>query len=355
MKLTSPYSIAFTLLSLIIISSITTVALAQKQSRVSLVVTPANTGTPRTTLSRARHFPTSNNDDTNIKKVRRSFRVPELPLVLLTAQKLLVGGASRSIAQTILYPVDALRTLAQTRNGRTLADLGAKSLTKGCLTTSSFALFQGALQFGIFDACRDRVGPVAASALGAVGSLVVSVPQEVVKQRLITGVYSSFRDAVATIYNKQGVAGFYSCWRPTMSRNVPFVIITFTTMDALKQQRLSKRLKTTKVTTQEQQRTEQELSIVENVSIGMLSAFVAATVTNPVDVVKTRMMTQAASNSVPYSSAMDCFKTVLYIEGPATFYAGFKQRSVYMCGLWGITFALNGQFNKAMDNRNKAG
>jgi solute carrier family 25 S-adenosylmethionine transporter 26 len=253
-----------------------------------------------------------------------------------------VGGASRSFAQALLYPVDAMRTLAQTRDGRTLADLGVKTLTKGCFQTSGFALFQGALQFGIFEACRENMGPLAASALGAAGSCVVSVPQEVIKQRLVTGVYSSFREAVSTIYAQEGLKGFYSSWRPTMMRNVPFVIITFTTMDIMKRKRLL-------LKKNNQGEEEKDLSMVENVLIGMSSAMVGGIVTHPVDFIKTRMMTQAASNAAPYSSALDCVLTVFRTEGPMTFYSGFPQRSVYMCGLWGITFALNGKFNKLID------
>ncbi|CAM9942250.1 unnamed protein product, partial [Heterosigma akashiwo] len=256
------------------------------------------------------------------------------------AQKVFTGGASRSLAQAILYPVDAMRTLAQTRDGKTLADLGTKALTKGCFTTSSFALFQGAIQFGIFGACRERVGPVVASALGAACSCLVSVPQEVIKQRLVTGVYTSFRDAVQTIYQTEGVQGFYSSWKPTMTRNVPFVITTFTTQDFLKRHRLKGE-------------TDTELSFVENIAIGMSSALVGGILTNPVDVVKTRMMTQAASTAIPYSSALDCFVTILRKEGPMTFYSGFKQRSIYMCGLWGITFALNGHFNKQANSEDE--
>jgi len=115
-------------------------------------------------------------------------------------QRLAAGGCSRAVAQMLLYPVDALRTLAQTRDHRTLADVGANALVRGCATTSSFALFIGAIQFGIFGATRKYVGPVLASALGAAGSCAVSVPQEVIKQRLVTGVYSSFRQACKTIY-----------------------------------------------------------------------------------------------------------------------------------------------------------
>ena len=263
---------------------------------------------------------------------------PQLPP---WSQKVLSGGGSRALAQAVLYPVDALRTLAQTRDHRTLADVGTKALVRGCFTTSSFALVQGAIQFGIFGIVKDHCGPVVASALGAAGSCLVSVPQEVIKQRLVTGVYSSFRQAVATIYKTEGVVGFYSAWRPTVSRNVPFVITTFTTMDFMKKKLLQQRNKNSNSRAT-------ELTTVENLVIGMASALVGGVVTQPIDVVKTRMMTQAASKAVPYSSALDCVVTVLKTEGWQKLYAGFGQRSVYMCGLWGITFAMNGYMNQKL-------
>ncbi|KAL3931204.1 MAG: hypothetical protein SGBAC_011416 [Bacillariaceae sp.] len=250
------------------------------------------------------------------------------------------GGMARSVGQAILYPVDALRTLAQTRDGKTLADVGANSLVRGCFTTSSFALAMGALQFSIFGALREKVGVPLAAACGATASCLVSVPQEVIKQNLVTGVYPSFRFAVKSIAAEKGIAGFYSAWRPTMLRNVPFVMITFTTQDAFKRFLLSSK--------REQGNSSAEsLSMAQNVATGMASALVAGTITNPIDVIKTRMMTQGASSAVQYSSALDCLATILKQEGGVlTLYKGFAQRSVYMCGLWGITFAINEQLNR---------
>ena len=155
-----------------------------------------------------------------------------------------------------------------------------------------------------------------------------------IKQRLVTGIYPSFRVAVKSIAREEGLTGFYSAWRPTMLRNVPFVAITFTTMHSI-QRRLIMRKKE-----------EGSLTTLENIGVGMLSALIAGTITNPVDVVKTRMMTQAASNLAPYNSAIDCFLQISSKEGITAFYSGFRQRSIYMCGLWGITFGLNGYFNK---------
>jgi solute carrier family 25 (mitochondrial S-adenosylmethionine transporter), member 26 len=267
-------------------------------------------------------------------KGRSAVAASVAPSTLSISKRLLAGGAARSLSQMVLYPIDAMRTLAQTRDGRTLADVGVGALLRGCTTTSAFALLMGSIQFAVFGSCRNTVGPLLASAAGAISSCVVSVPQEVIKQRLVTGVYSSFREAVATIYRKEGVLGFYSGWKPTVLRNVPFVVTTFTTMDFVKRRVLEKRPE------------RKELTLLENLSIGTGAALVGVLVTNPADVVKTRMMTQAASTAVPYSSAVNCAFTILKTEGPVAFCAGVKQRSLYVCLLWGMTFGLNGTIQK---------
>lgn len=252
-------------------------------------------------------------------------------------KRLLAGGSGRALAQMTLYPIDALRTLAQTRDGRTLKDVGVSALLRGSATTSMFALGMGSLQFGIFGACKARgISALWASALGAAGSCLVSVPQEVIKQRLVTNIYPTFSVAVKSIAQKEGIRGFYSAWKPTMARNVPFVMTTFTTMDILQTYLLRRQPKKDSLTT------------LENVTIGVASAFVAGVLTNPMDVIKTRLMTQAASKQIPYSSALDCLVTIIRTEGVGKLYAGFRQRSVYMCSLWGVTFALNSRFQKLM-------
>ena len=211
--------------------------------------------------------------------------------------------------------------------------MGSKALLRGCAQTSSFALFTGAFQFGIFGIINPNYGPLVASACGAAGSCLVSVPQEVIKQRLVTGVYSSFRHAVVTIMKTDGILGFYSGWRPTISRNVPFVVTTFTSRDILRR----------KILQYKQQQNKDELAkltSLDNVAIGIFSALVGGVVTQPIDVIKTRMMTQSASTAIPYTSALDCASSILKNEGFRNLYSGFGQRSIYMCGLWGITFGL---------------
>ena len=250
------------------------------------------------------------------------------------SHKVLAGGFSRAFAQAVLYPVDALRTLAQTRDGRTLADVGAGALLKGCGQTSSFALFTGAAQFGIYGVVQPRYGPLIASACGAAGSCLVSVPQEVLKQRLVTGVYSNFREAVRKIYSSEGVLGFYSAWKPTVSRNVPFVIVTFSLREVLQRKNVEFKERN------DEKKGQLKLSSSDNLLIGITSALTAGFFTQPIDVIKTRMMTQSASSAAPYTSAVDCATSIIRTESWRKLYSGFGQRAIYMGGLWGITFAL---------------
>mmetsp|Transcript_23652 Transcript_23652/g.39032 ORF Transcript_23652/g.39032 Transcript_23652/m.39032 type:complete len:314 (-) Transcript_23652:88-1029(-) len=263
---------------------------------------------------------------------------PSHPASLSLPQRFWAGGASRTVSQLVLYPVDAMRTLAQTRTGaKTLQDLGASVLVSGCLTTSAFALVVGAMQFAIIGACEPIFGNIGASVLGALGSCLASVPQEVIKQRLVTGIYPDFFSAVTTIYSAEGVAGFYTAWLPTVWRNVPFVVVTFTAFGELKRRRLNAC---------------GSLSVVDNLKIGVSAALFAGVLTQPIDVVKTRLMTQAASGQLPYKGIVDCVRSMVATEGPGSLYSGLLQRSLYMGPLWALQFALNGYITDRMARRN---
>ena len=162
---------------------------------------------------------------------------------LTIPQRLLAGGTGRTVGQLVMYPADALRTLAQTRAGaRSLGELGAQTLISGAATTSLFAYLIGAVQFAIYGTVAPQLGTLAASVCGAIGSCIVSVPQEVVKQRLVTGIYPNFAAAVSHIWRNEGLRGFYTAWLPTVSRNVPFVVTTFVTFAWLEARSLNSQM-----------------------------------------------------------------------------------------------------------------
>ena len=271
---------------------------------------------------------------------------PALPLSI--GERLIAGGAARAASQLVMYPADALRTLAQTRAGaKTLSQLGLRTLLAGSATTSAFAFPLGAVQFATFGILAPTLGPLYASACGAAASCLISVPQEVIKQRLVTGVYPNFAAAVSTIWRSAGVRGFYEGALPTVSRNVPFVVVCFTTFAMLEGFELQTNAAKASRSGASQQPAA-SLSAAQNLRIGIISALAGGLATQPFDVVKTRMMTQAATSAAPYASVADCVSTMWRSEGPTSFYAGLKQRSMYMGPLWAIQFAANARLSRAL-------
>lgn len=286
-------------------------------------------------------------------KSRDSEKPPVAPLTVL--QTLVAGGSSRAIAQAMTYPMDALRTIAQTRKGaKKLSELGAGVLVSGCIQTSLFAFPLGAVQFTVFGnmkrvitsvvgnssgAVKGTAVAIAASVCASLASCVVGVPQEILKQRLVTKIYPNFATALSTIWKSEGIMGFYTGWGPTVGRNLPYVVTTFTVFNHWKTQEL-KRTKSTSLETS------------TALKFGMGASLIGCLASHPFDVLKTRMMTQAASNLEPYSSALSCVKDIIKTEGFTSFLAGLAPRIAYISPMWGIQFLLNEKITRALGEWN---
>jgi solute carrier family 25 folate transporter 32 len=65
-------------------------------------------------------------------------------------------------------------------------------------------------------------------------------------------------------------------------------------------------------------------AVLPNVAAAMTAGAISSTITNPIWVVKTRMMTQSPSHEhgLKYKSTLDAFRTMFREEGLATFYKG---------------------------------
>lgn len=132
--------------------------------------------TTTTTLSTSSYCWNSPSMETPTPTVTTATRTTARPSIVL--QYLIAGGISRALSQAILYPLDALRTLAQTRDQRSLVDVGSMALVRGCFQTSVFAIGIGSIQFAVIGIGRDYFGwnTLYSSALGAAASCLVSVP-----------------------------------------------------------------------------------------------------------------------------------------------------------------------------------
>ena len=116
----------------------------------------------------------------------------------------------------------------------------------------------------------------------------------------------------------------------TISRNLPFVVVCFCSFDAFKARLLRDKPEGASLTT------------AESLLGGVSSALLGGLVTQPIDVIKTRLMTQAAVTGVtPYTGVVDCVRTMLATEGPGVFLAGLRPRMAYLGPLWALQFGLN--------------
>jgi len=159
---------------------------------------------------------------------------------------------------------------------------------------------------------------VAASA-GEVVACAVRVPTEVVKQRAQAVQASSSLAALGSILHLRRSVGWrgvwgemYRGWSVTVMREVPFTIIQFPLWEDMKKWRM--RTKGTR-----------NVTAVESGVFGSLAGAVAAGLTTPLDVLKTRMML-AREKQAMVPLAMQILKE----SGPKAFFAGIGPRILWI-------------------------
>lgn len=125
---------------------------------------------------------------------------------------------------------------------------------------------------------------MAAASAGEVAACMVRVPTEVVKQRAQAGQYASSLGAVRGILAQRARVGLrgvgrelYRGWGVTVLREVPFTVIQFPVWEGLKGWWQGRRGR-------------ERVGAVESAAFGSVAGGVAAGVTTPLDVVKTRLM-----------------------------------------------------------------
>lgn len=109
-----------------------------------------------------------------------------------------------------------------------------------------------------------------------IGACTVRVPVEVVKQRRQAGVLCSSLAVAKKALKRDGLPGLYRGGLATLAREVPFSLIQFPLWELFKAEVVKHEGRSTTPT--------------ESALCGALGGIVAAAMTTPLDVVKTRMM-----------------------------------------------------------------
>eukprot|EP00759_Apiculatamorpha_spiralis_P040556 PhF_6_TR39094/c0_g1_i1/m.58508/K15111/SLC25A26; solute carrier family 25 (mitochondrial S-adenosylmethionine transporter), member 26 len=201
----------------------------------------------------------------------------------------LVSGALAGCAVDVaLYPIDTIKTRMQSTQGFWAAG-GFRGIYKGVNVAFIGSMPSAAMFFGTYEHTRrylrEDIGmpAVAADVISApIGECVacfVRVPVETVKQRMQVSLHHTLSEALVGIYKDKGMLGFYRGYPSTVMREIPFGCIQFPIYEGLK--RKMGQLYT---------KLGQPVPVYGAAICGSCAGAVAAAVTTPLDVVKTRVM-----------------------------------------------------------------
>ena len=241
-----------------------------------------------------------------------------------------------------LYPIDTLKTRLQSSSGF-YATGGFRGIYAGVGSALIGSAPGAALFFVSYESIKtglkrvrearklsgewsEPIEHMLAASVGEVAACAVRVPTEVVKQRAQALQAGSSLGALRYILAQRKVIGFkgvwgelYRGWSITVVREVPFTVVQFPLWEGLKEWR---RRKTGR----------ESISAAESGLFGSISGAVAAGVTTPLDVLKTRLMLAREKVSVGVLLAQ-----ILRESGPRAFFAGMGPRVLWI-GAGGAVF-----------------
>lgn len=223
------------------------------------------------------------------------------------------GGIAGAFTHACLHPLDTIKTKMQTRGAseiyRNALDAAAKTFqSSGILgfysgfsavvvgSTASSAVYFGTCEFAKsflnkLETYPAVLIPPTAGAMGNVVSSAIMVPKELITQRMQAGAKGRSWEVLVKILQNDGVMGLYAGYSATLLRNLPAGVLSYSSFEYLKGAVLRKTEKG-------------HLEPIQSVICGALAGAISASVTTPLDVVKTRLMTQAHGEAVSRVAAV---------------------------------------------------
>ncbi|KAK3232354.1 hypothetical protein Dsin_004235 [Dipteronia sinensis] len=265
----------------------------------------------------------------------------------------LAGGLACALSTSLMHPVDTIKTRVQASTFTfpeiiaKLPQIGVQGLYRGSIPAILGQFSSHGLRTGIFEATKlvllnvaptlpdfqvQSISSFCSTFLGT----AVRIPCEVLKQRLQAGIFDNVGEAIVGTWNQDGLKGFFRGTGATLCREVPFYVAGMGLYGESKKMA--------------QHLLGRELEAWEIIIVGALSGGLAAVVTTPFDVMKTRMMT--APQGRPVSMSMVAF-SILRHEGPLGLFKGAVPRFFWIAPLGAMNFAGYELARKAMDKNDE--
>ncbi|TMW59214.1 hypothetical protein Poli38472_007359 [Pythium oligandrum] len=279
------------------------------------------------------------------------------------------GAVAGMVADSMLHPLDTinLRMKVQTqqtaeysgilRSAKTIVrNEGIRGCFGGLTTTMMCSPVCASIYFGSYETLKSLAVPhVSEKNAGIVYFLsgamsealisTISVPAEVIKSRLQLGRnphlasggvikytknYKGTFHAFLSIVSSEGIRGLYSGYSACLSVDTFFSAFSFLFYETIKQSYKQY------IVTNEQH--ERPLTTAESLIMGSLAGGGSAFLTNPLDVMTVRLMTQGKSGR--YNGLADCFMKTVGQEGVLALWKGASCRMTAIMPQMGICFGV---------------
>ncbi|XP_076166922.1 S-adenosylmethionine mitochondrial carrier protein homolog isoform X2 [Ptiloglossa arizonensis] len=206
---------------------------------------------------------------------KEQFKIPDKTYTFITS--LMAGGLAGTSVDVVLYPLDTLKTRLQAKQGFTKSG-GFSGLYKGIFPVLIGSAPTASLFFVTYEGIKTTTQckvpkeyhsllHMSAASVAEMVACLIRVPVEVVKQRKQALVINKNNITLGLLYR-----GYWS----TVSRDMPFSIIQFPVWEYLKNVWSSN--------------VNRNILPIESAICGAIAGGISASITTPLDVVKTRIM-----------------------------------------------------------------
>ncbi|XP_040215125.1 S-adenosylmethionine mitochondrial carrier protein [Rana temporaria] len=235
---------------------------------------------------------------------------------------LLAGGTAGMCVDLILFPLDTMKTRLQSPQGFSRAGgfrgiyAGVPSTAIGCFpNASAFFVTYESVKRWLHSGSSPYLSPVVhmvAASMGEVVACLIRVPSEVVKQRTQVSPSSTTYQMFAATLRQEGIRGLYRGYKSTVLREIPFSLVQFPLWEYLKDLWSWKRGRT--------------LDSWQSAVCGAFAGGVAAAVTTPLDVAKTRIMLAKAGSTTAGGKVLLALSDIWKTQGFTGLFAGVVPR-----------------------------
>lgn len=242
---------------------------------------------------------------------------------------LLCGGFAGTTCDVLLYPIDTIKTRRQSPQGFSAA--GAYGgLSRGLGAAAVGSAPGAALFFSVYEtlkpfissklpAANPVVAHMIAAAAGETASCLVRVPTDTLKTKMQAGGgIETISSTLRLVLSEPGLfGGLYRGYGITLLREIPFALIQFPIYEWAK--------------VEWSKRQGSPVTPVQAAGCGSLGGAIAAGLTTPLDVIRTRLLLGKDKHGVAYAGTIDVFRRIrLEEKGYYTFFSGIGPRTLWI-------------------------